>query len=224
MAAVSLLGSTINTTAGAKTVTATPAVGDLIVIVVYHTGDATWSNPTDNNSSGTYDLVGSIVALGTQAAIGFYVRTALISSASSTVFTAPNPGSDTGGGLAAIKVTGMSKFGSAAVRQYKSATPSSGSPAATGNWTSAKLTSNPVIGALLNGQTSRTAGPTSGYTELFETSYTTPDAQCQAQYIDNGDTTNTMNWTGTVFTSGMDGVVMGIELDASAAGNMMLMF
>lgn len=54
MAAATLLGTaTFTTASGSKTVTATPAVGDLIIIVCAHTGNTVVGiAPTDNNSDG----------------------------------------------------------------------------------------------------------------------------------------------------------------------------
>jgi hypothetical protein len=54
VAAVTLLGSLFDTTSGTHTVTATPAVGDLIVIITAATGSTVQQPPTDDNSSGTY--------------------------------------------------------------------------------------------------------------------------------------------------------------------------
>lgn len=224
MAAVSLLGSTFTTTAGAKSVTASPAVGDLILIAVMVTGDSTWSAPTDNNSSGTYTLIDSYATGGASIPdCAWYVRDALISSATSTIFTLANPGSDDGGGLAVIKVTGMSKFGSDAVRQSKKAS-SGGSPPATGTWTSAKLTTNPVVGLVTAPLNPPAVTPTTSYSELLDTGYNTPTSGIEIQYIDSGDTTNTMTWGSSIATGWR---CIGVELDASASastGNMFLMF
>lgn len=209
-AAVSLLGSTINTTAGAKTVTATPAVGDLILVFVVVSGDTTWDNPTDNNSSGTYTLIGSQINNGGSIYGSLYIRDSLISSANSTVFTLSNPGSDTGGGLVVIKVTGMAKAGSSAVRQSKSNF-GSGTPT-TGSWPSAKLTTNPVIGALINGSNPAGITPTTSYSELLDTGYSTPTTGVQIQSINSGDTSNNMTW-GSAPASNY--ACIGVELDAT---------
>lgn len=223
MAAVSLLGSTFTTTAGAKSVTATPAVGDLILIFVEVSDDPTWSAPTDNNSSGTYTLINS--TFGANLVGAWYVRDSLISSGTSTIFSLSNPGTDTGGGLAVVKVTGMSKAGSSAVRQSKLANSgSTGTAPATGTWTSAKLTTNPVVGAAINESNPAALTPTTGYSELLDTGYATPTAGIELQYINSGDTTNTMTWGGTSATGWR---CMGVELDASSSastGNMFLMF
>lgn len=222
MAAVTLLGGTFNTSAGVKTATLTPAVGDLIVIAISHTGDSSWSNPTDNNSDGlgTYTIIGSITSNVNDgiSAIGLYVRDAAIGSASSTVFTAPSPAADTGGGIFVIKVTGMTRFGASAVRQYKYAKVLSGAPGQTGTWSSAKLTTNPVIGVL--GDTlGAAAGPTSGYIELYDSTQGTPFMRVEIQSRNSGDTSSTMNWT-DVAGSTMTGEVLGIELDASTLVNL----
>lgn len=234
MATVSLLGSvTINTNAGAKTVTATPSANDLIVIVVYHSDSdyAAWSNPTDNNSSGTYSAVKLLDGAGSKCCMGVYVRNTKISSATSTVFTAPAPPSptlDTGGGLAVFKITGMSRYGMSAVKQSASDYSFTSNISPSISFTSNKLTSNPVIGGLMCVNEGYTIGPTTGYTEAFDTSYTTPSVQCEGQFISSGDSTNSMDWTGTISTSGngIAGVMIGVEFDASplSSGNFFLCF
>lgn len=210
-AAVSLLGSTINTTAGAKTVTASPAAGDLILIFVMVSGDSTHSAPTDNQS-GTYTIIGSQINNNSALYGAWYVRDALVPAGSSTIFTLSNPGADTGGGLAVIKVTGMAKAGSSAVRQYKAqATALTGTPA-TGNWTSSKITTNPVVGAVINLSNPAGLTPTTSYSELLDTGYTTPSHGVQIQSINSGDTSNTMTWGSS---SASDYVCMGVELDST---------
>lgn len=211
-AAVSLLGSTINTSSGAKTVTASPAVGDLILIFVVVSGDSTFGPPTDNNSSGAYTQIGSNFNNGGNIYGAWYVRDALIPAASSTIFTLPNPGADTGGGLAVVKITGMTKAGGSAVRQSKAASNgSAGTTPATGNWSSAKLTTNPVVGAVINDANPAAMTPTTSYSELLDTGYTTPTVGVEIQKIDSGDTTNTMTW-GNI-SGGW--ACMGVELDAT---------
>lgn len=222
MAAVSLLGNTINTTAGAKSVTATPAVGDLILIFVVVSGDSTFSAPTDNQS-GTYTQIGSTLNNNSDIYGAWYVRDSLIASGTSTIFTLSNPGSDTGGGLAVIKVTGMTKAGSSAVRQSKIGGQggSTATPVATGSWTSAKLTTNPVVGAVINFSNPAGLTPTTSYSELLDTGFSTPAVGVEIQKIDSGDTTSTMSWGSG---SGSSWVCMGVELDASSSGNFFLCF
>lgn len=225
MAAVSLLGTpTINTTAGAKTVTATPAVGDLIVIVLQASKEAatslTFSAPTDNNSSGTYTLVGTSSFYCTDNSTfrvygAVYVRDSLIASASSTIFTMPAPVTDNGGGLAVLKITGMSKAGSSAIRQVKADYINATSTAnpTTGTWGSARLTTNPVIGVVVNDKNPAGMTPTSGFSELLDTGYNSPTTGIEIQSRNSGDTGDMMAWTrATSYWA-----CMGVELDASAS-------
>lgn len=224
MAVVSLLGSTFTTTAGAKSVTATPAVGDLILILVQVATDDTWSNPTDDQTGGTYTRAGNQIGGVGGPSGAWFVRDSLIPAATSTIFSLANPGGDAGGGLAVVVVTGMSKTGSAAVRQTKDGGGAGASTPATGAWTSAKLTTNPVVGAVLNTSNPAAITPTTGYTELLDTGYATPTMGVEIQKRDSGDTTSTMTWGST---SASQWVCIGVELDASSStstGNMFLMF
>src|SRR5262245_6615972 len=116
MPAVTLLGTqTFDTNSGTHTVTATPAVGDLIVIITASTGNTADTAPTDNNSGGggTSTAVETRVKSSSADKLKLCVRIALITSASSTVFT-HGPGTSTGGGLGVLKVTGIGKVGSSA--------------------------------------------------------------------------------------------------------------
>src|SRR5436190_22496678 len=98
MASVTSLGSLFDTNSGTHTVTATPAVGDLIVIVIASTGYTGTVAPTDNNSDGlgAYTLAQSNVKVTSADKMACYVRNELVKSATSTVFTHA-PGATTGG-------------------------------------------------------------------------------------------------------------------------------
>src|SRR5690242_10269025 len=114
MASVSLLGTpTFNTTSGTHSVTATPATGDLIILVVANSGYTGSSAPTDNNAdgSGTYTLIDSSQKNASADTLQFFVRDALIGSPTSTTFSHA-PGATSGGGVVVVKVTGMYLAGS----------------------------------------------------------------------------------------------------------------
>src|SRR5262245_22496776 len=118
-ATLSELGTRVFTTAsGTKTVTATPAVGDLIIIVTAHSGNTSGTAPTDDNSDGlgTYTLIDTAVKASSADTMKAWVRNSPIGSASSTVFSHA-PGTSTGGGLGVFKCTEITKKGSAAIRQ-----------------------------------------------------------------------------------------------------------
>jgi len=81
MAAVAVLETTVwNTTAGNKTITATPTAGDLIVIVAPATGVAT-SSVTDDKAGGTYAKISSsFTGFSTAGDLSIWIRNALITT------------------------------------------------------------------------------------------------------------------------------------------------
>lgn len=215
MATVTLLGTaTFNTTNGTKTVTATPAIDDLIVIITAHTGNTSTTAPTDNNSSGTYSLIGTAFKATSADYMNVFIRNSFISSATSTIFTHA-PGTTSGGGLAVFKVTGMSRTGSIADRQFANQNnqAAAGTPAPV--FASSVLTANPVIGAVFNATNPATITPrgTPTYTEAFDLGYNTPATGLEAMYINSGETATTITWGGT---SGTAFCSIAIELDTSA--------
>ena len=67
MATVAVLGTSVfNTTAGNKTITATPTVGDLIVIIAATSGLAGGTISVSDNQAipGTYDQIGRRISPG----------------------------------------------------------------------------------------------------------------------------------------------------------------
>src|SRR3990167_8926678 len=92
MATVSELGETWNTTAGDKTVVATPALNDLIVVVAAASGMAGGDNISvaDNNSDGlgAYTRIARALGGGTTGMLDIWIRNSKVGSATSTTFTA----------------------------------------------------------------------------------------------------------------------------------------
>ena len=175
-ATVSILGTaTFNTTSGTKTVAATPAVGDLIVLVVAHSGNTATTAPTDNNAGGggTYTLVNTAVKATSADTMKVWVRNALITSATSTTFTTA-PGTTTGGGLVVLDIQGMDKVGSAAIVRsaIQSNQAAGGTPAPVLGATPS--ITNPIIGAVFNATNPATMTPRANYTEIADVGYNTP--------------------------------------------------
>lgn len=216
MAAVTLLGSaTFTTASGTKTVTATPAVGDLIVLVTAHSGNTSSTAPTDDNQSGTYTQVGGGALKASSADVmRFWIRNRLIGSATSTVFTHAC-GTSSGGGVAVLKVTGMTRTGSAASLQTaKQENQGAATPAPV--FGASVLTGNAVIGAVFNATNpaTMTARSSPAYTERADAGYNTPATGLEVMSINSGETGTTMTWgsaSGSAFAS------MVLELDTSAA-------
>lgn len=213
MAAVTLLGSvTFNTNSGTKTVTATPAVGDLIVIITAHTNNDSLATPTDNNSSGTYTKInhalGSTDGGPNDTTIAVHIRDTLIGAANSTVFTHA-PGTTTGGGLAVFKVTGMSLAGAAAALQSAWDEAVADAPAPVLGAT--PLTGNALIGAVTNNANpAAMTVPNNGgpWPELFDTGYNSPVSGFEGTHKNSGATSATITWG-----SSTSGVAIVVELD-----------
>lgn len=216
MAAVTRLGTqTFNTSSGTKTVTATPAVGDLIVIITAHTGNTSSTAPTDNQTfQPGYNLINSAVKATSADTMRIWIRRGLIGSASSTVFSHA-PGTSSGGGLAVFKVTGMGRVGSRAARQSAIQSNQAGGGTPTPVFGSAALTGNAVIGAVFNATNpaTMTARGTPAYTERFDTGYATPTTGLETMSIDSGETGTSIAWGST---SGSAFASLALELDASA--------
>lgn len=224
MAAVTKLGETWNTTAGNKTVVATPAVGDLIVVVHgmsgWQAGDE--STITDNNADGlgTYTKIGASPLAtegGTNGALWISIRNALVGNGSSTTFMATNVG-DNGGGLTVFKVTGMSLVGADAARQNK------GEPGQAENppelfFTLPTLTTNPIILAVFGEDNPPALTPPTDFTEHTDTGWATPASGIEVCSVDSGKTEQTYSWSGGALT---DHCEVGVELDASAVADTLM--
>lgn len=197
---VSLLGTpTFNTTSGTKTVTATPAVGDLVIIITAHSGNKSTAAPTDNQTGGTYTLVNTAVKATSADTMKVWVRNNLITSATSTVFTHA-PGTTTGGGLVVIDCQGMDKAGSSAiVRSGIQSNIASGTPAPSLGATPSSA--NAIIGAVFNASNPATLTPRSGYTELYDSGYNTPATGLEVMSDNSGETSATITWGGTSATA-----------------------
>lgn len=202
MAEITSAGSTWNTTAGDKTVTATPAVGDLIVIVASTSGLAGGTTAcSDDNSSGTYTQVDSDrTGFSTTGVLTVWVRTALIPAATSTVFTASQTGSS-GGGLVVLRVSGMALTGASAVRSNggQSTGTAGTTPAPALNQT--PHARNPVITAVSNGTNGGGTTARTDYTDVAVTGYNTPATGLDVCYKPRGENSATITWGGTSATA-----------------------
>jgi hypothetical protein len=213
MAVITNAGNAWTTAANSKTVTATPAVGDLIVVIASSSGLAGGTTAvTDDNSSGTYTQVDSDrTGFSTTGVLTVWVRDQFIAAASSTVFTIAQVGS-TGGGGVVLRVAGMQRLGSVSVRG------NGGQSTGTAGTTPAPvlsvtpLTSNPIITAVSNGTAGGGTTARATYTDAAVTGYSSPATGLDVCYLNSGETTATITWgstTATTFAS------VAIELDAA---------
>ena len=197
-ATVTLLGQTFNTTTGTHTVTATPNLNDLIIIVSANTGFTTSTAPTDNNSSGTYTKITNALKNTSADLMEIYVRNSLIPSSTSTIFT-QTAASSTGGGLAVYSVSGMTNFGLAAIRQNAADANKAASGTPTPTFSNAVLSGNPVITAVFNATSPGgvTARSSPSYTRDADVGYSTPTTGFDCASIASGETALAIAWGST---------------------------
>ena len=228
MAAVTNAGSVFNTTAGSKTVTATPSVGDLIIVIAATSGLAggTISVSDDQTPAGAYTQIGvDRTGFSTTGILTGWVRTALITAASSTIFTANQTGSS-GGGLVVYRISGISIVGLGAIRgcggQNSGTLGTTPAPVLLGRLgttfagTQAALTGNVIVTAVCNGTSPAAMTPRASpaYTEAPtpDLGYASPTTGISVCFINSGETASTLTWGGTSATAFAS---IAIEVDTS---------
>lgn len=228
MASVTAAGTTWNTTAGNKTVVATPAVGDLIIVIAGSSGLAGGTTAVSDNQAGpptgTYSQIDAdFTGFSTTGVLTAWVRNQLITAASSTTWTASQAAS-TGGGLCVLRISGISIVGLGAIRG--SGGQSSGGAGTTPapvllrrvgtvfSGAQAALTTNVVISAVCNGATaaSMTVRSSPAYVEDFDNGYNTPATGLCVSHINSGETASTITWGSTSATTFAS---IAFEVDAS---------
>ena len=204
-----------NTTAGNKTITATPTIGDLIVIIAATSGLAGGTISVSDNQAipGTYDQISSdFTGFSTTGVLTIWVRNKLIAASSSTIFTATQTGSS-GGGMVIYAVTGMSIVGEGAVRgaggQSSGGLGTTPAPVllrrvgTTYSGAQAALTANVVVGAVANGTSPAALTPPASWTEAPtpDLGYASPTTGLETAFRNSGETNSTITWGGTSATA-----------------------
>lgn len=210
-------GSTWNTTAGNKTVVATPVANDLIVVVHGMSGWVAGDTSvlTDNNADGlgTYTQIGANPLSnggGTAGALWISIRNALVGSATSTTFTVTNVG-DTGGGLTVIRFSGMTRTGSSAALQNVGESTQTENPPSIA-FPVATLTANPIVLGVLGEDNPAGVTPPTGFTEAVDTGWASPTTGIEVCWDDSGNTASSYAWSGGAL---VDHNEVGVELDTS---------
>lgn len=209
-----LLGSTINNSAGTKTVTATPNVGELIVIASFNTNSA-YDTPTDNQG-GTYTSVIDSVSFnggtGTSRNNRFHVGNQLITSAVSTIFSA-TPFLTSQGGIAVFGITGMTKIGTAAVKQATHSLDNEGPSTPVVTFVDTPLSGNTILvtlGVMVN---PAAMTPPSGFTEDLDTGWATGPTGAEAAHFNNYTGGSTITWGSGATGTGWGAII--VEFDTS---------
>jgi len=211
MPAWTFAGSTFNTTAGDKTVTATPVDGDLIVIVAASSGLAGGTTACSDNDGGTYTLVDSDrTGFSTTGVLNVFIRTALITSAGSTIFTASQTGSS-GGGLHVYRLSGMTLVGASAVRSNGGESTGTAGTTPAPALNQAPHARNPILIAVAAGANAAVMVPRTNYTEGADGGYNTPATGLGSAVLNSGENSVTLTFGGTTSTTFAS---VGIELES----------
>ena len=211
---ITLLGSVFNTTSGTKSVAGlTPAVDSLIVIVAAHTGSTASFAPTDNNpgGAGAYARVTTCVKASSADTMEVWVRTALISSASSTTFTQA-PGTTTGGGLLVFQITSTAglKANTSGIRQSAVQSNQSASATPAPVLGSTPISQDGIITAVFNATNPAGVTQRSGYSLQANLGYITPTTGIASATKNSGETSATIAWGSTSATAFCS---LAIEID-----------
>jgi hypothetical protein len=208
---VTLLGSvTFTTASGTKSVSAFPEIGKLIVVVTMHTGNTSSATPTDD-FGGTYTTITTALKNSSADTMMVHVRTALTTSDALHTITHA-PGTTTGGGLMVFIVGGTSLTGSSAIRQSAKVENQAGGTVPTPVFSSAALTTNAVLGAVFNATNGSVVVQRTGYTELSDSGYATPNTGQETMVLNSGETATSIAWGGN---SGSAYCAAVIEIDAT---------
>jgi hypothetical protein len=191
------------------------AVGDLIVVFVTATATVAAASMTDSLGEVTFTKITSALKASSGDTLYLFISNGFATSTSSRTVTFDCTGDNaTGCIITAYSITGMSKAGSAAVRQsaIQSNQAAAGTPAPA--FTNAALTGNPTLGMVGN---AATAAPSmteaSGWTEGSDSAYSTPSTGQETIGRASGFTGTTITWGSTSATAFGDIIV---ELDASS--------
>lgn len=217
------------TTAASPTITTaafTPAAGELLVVLVMASGTVAVGAMTGTQQGQTFTMVASS-AWGTNTNYVF-ISNNLADASSMTVTYDATGDPSTGQAIVVYGVSGMSKTGAGAYRQYDSSAGASGTtPAVTFSLfgLGAVLTGNPTLCLVGNSTSPATITPPTGWTEPTgvpnsgtgvngDTGYATPTSGCETCFRDSGFTGTTITWGSTSATAW--GALV-IELDTSSA-------
>jgi hypothetical protein len=191
----------------------TPAVNDLLVVMIAIAGSTASPTVTDNQG-GTYTLVNSALKSASADIMRMYVRTALVSSAVSHTVTATGTFTgSTGCNFAVASISGMTRTGASAIKQ-SAIRENRGAEAIAVTFGTAVLTGNPVIAFFGNSTNPAGVTPPSTFTELLDTGHATPVKGLEYARVDSGFTGTVVTWGSASATA--CGAICA-EFDTSAA-------
>jgi hypothetical protein len=197
VAAVTHLGATASTSNTTSYVSGsfTPAIGDLLVVYVAVSDTvAATTTLTESAGGGTYVQIGRAAKRTSLDSIYVFVRNTRCETAAARTFTWATTDAATGCVIAIAKVTGMSRAGLSAVRQFD--TTDNGAAATTPNtvFPAAALTANPYLAGCSNGANPAGVTPPVSSVERVDTGYSTPATGLEYASRDSGFVGTTVSW------------------------------
>ena len=204
--------TTANNASPLATASFTPAANDLLVCCVAQAGALTGMSLSDSQG-GSWTLAGSATRGGTDT-ISLFVRDSLVSASAMTV-TATPAGSGTGMVIAVGRVSGMTKTGATAIKQFGKVDSTGAGTIPTVPFAGAVQTGNPTLAFIGNQANPAACTEPVGWTEQLDTGHATPSRGLEYATRDSGFTGSTITW-GAASPAAWGTV--GVELDASAGG------
>jgi hypothetical protein len=194
-------------------------VGDLLVVQAMTTGTIVSAGPGVMTGTGggnlTFTKIFESNNPGNTKAFYLFVATSLVTSTASAQFTFSCVGDPATGFVFRVwTVTGMSKTGTAAIKQRKEIYDGTPATAPTITFDAACDTNNPTMALLGNNTLPPGLTPPSGWTEQADTSYSSPGTGTEQIYRNNGFSGSTITWGSN---SGTLWEISAVELDTSAA-------
>lgn len=184
-------GVTFTTAAGNKTVTLTPAVGDLFVVFCARTTSTATPTVGDDNTGGTYSLIDGALGRASGDKLFAFVRDNLFLNTAPTIVTLTQSG-DAGGGLNVLAISGCSVAGLAAIRQ--SGKKENQAAGTTNCAFPAAGKSNLMLGAIFNATNTATMTAPASWTERRDVGFATPTTGLETATRDSGETGTTITW------------------------------
>lgn len=197
---------------GNRTHSVTPAVGDLLIVIVGVANNSQTTPTVTDDQGGRYDLVGEAhCTISTIFTLTAHVRRKLVTTASSHTITA-DTGANDAGVVSSIRCTNMVRTGASAIRQKASASNGASGSAAETTYPSSPMGENSHVFAVLSAGGAITA-PT-GYTEEIDAAQTTPTLNLEVARLVSGK--SLLTTTGGTASMATNWCAIALELDTSA--------
>jgi hypothetical protein len=220
MAAVAAGANVSDTTNNAPVGTGLGALsladGDLLIAIATVSGQASGGTfSSDTQSLGGWTVIATALKNTSFDSIVVAVANALaVADTFLTVTFTPAGGpTSTGVNLSVLRVSGMTRTGSAAIRQSAKQDNQTGTFTPAPTFSVAALTGNPTIGAVGNGTNPATLTAPASWTEVNDIGYAAPTNGLEVVSRDSGFTGTTVTW-GSSSASAWGSII--IELDTSA--------